>query len=77
MTKKMVPIPSSDRSKYYSCYRSDEGRWSCDCPHYTFRLRGKGACKHIDVAKKMDAMSVEELIANIDWEDPIPLHKVR
>jgi len=62
-------IQSSDKSKTYTCLE-DKGKWSCTCPHYLFRLRGKGCCKHIDEAKTVATIDPEMAWRSIDWESP-------
>jgi hypothetical protein len=40
---------SKDPNKKYTVKYSDDGRWTCTCPHFTFR---KVQCKHIEECKK-------------------------
>jgi hypothetical protein len=48
-------IPSERKKDQYYSVVDRDGRWSCSCPHWGYRLKGKAACKHIDIAKTHDA----------------------
>jgi len=63
-------ILSSDGVKTYTCSNYLDGRWTCNCPHWLFRLKGKSSCKHIDEAKLHEAQ-LEHIFINVDWTEPI------
>ncbi len=43
------PRTRATQKEPYIVEAHDEGkRWTCTCPHFVIRLKGKSNCKHID-----------------------------
>ena len=78
-------IKSSSSAKFYTVEAHDHGKWwSCNCPHWVYRMRPiKGRCKHIDAVIKhnklqevlqADIARQFESGSGIDWlEQPVKL----
>lgn len=43
-------VQSSQKGKYYEVNLK---KGTCTCPHFTFRLKGRGECKHIKAVKEL------------------------
>ena len=63
-------IDSESSAEIYSITRitdpsKGKTRWFCTCPHFIIRLKGRTACKHIDLCKAEDQPSLESMIRDL------------
>lgn len=43
-------VESSKKGKYYKVSLKNG---ACDCPHFLYRLKGQGVCKHLKTVKEL------------------------